>query len=257
VRQDFTERQSELFKFCAGKSTCVPSRSNARVKEALVGVDVSYPGQEGLIEQSCLDCEFSGSKERCKLVGADCERFRPGAFETCGSCEVSKLETPETPRVNEPEFLSAVQCQPCVGVRRNRRVRSCHQQAPRHPEVDNPLCANSLLFQTLAACDRAVRSQFTDYVLAGAMNGENPVSCQCPCLASCRRLEWFRMPAEPGIYNPVAADARIHTPSDRFHLRKFRHLPILEEHYLLWSSGSRMRFASKLTIRQDFLASWT
>ena len=259
VGQDFSKRHSKLFQFRSSQAPCAPSRPDACMKETLVGVDVSYPGKEGLIQQCCLNCQLPSVEELCKLLRADGERFRSGTFESRGSREITKLEATEAPGVDKSQFLSAVERQPSVGVRCERSFRSRHQQTPRHSEMDDPLCADSSLFRARPVHNRAARSrsQFADNVLAGAMDFENPASCQGLRLASSSRLEWFAMPAEPDIHNPIAAHTRIRTPGDRFHLRKFRHLPILEEHYLLWSSGSRMRFASKLTIRQDFLASWT
>jgi hypothetical protein len=47
-------------------------------------------------------------------------------------------------------------------------------------------------------------------------------------LGGSRRLERLTVRAEPYIYDPVAAHARIHATRDSLHLRQFWHRPILE-----------------------------
>jgi len=50
MAQDLEKRLSEAFKFDSSEAACGPARADTGTKETLVSIDVTYSGEEGLIE---------------------------------------------------------------------------------------------------------------------------------------------------------------------------------------------------------------
>ena len=53
--QNLAEGQPEPLELGAGQAAGASAGPDTGVKEALVGVDVAHAGEQGLIEQRCLD----------------------------------------------------------------------------------------------------------------------------------------------------------------------------------------------------------
>ena len=53
--EDFAQRQPEPFELGPCYAVGAPLRANAGVKEAFIGIDITYACQQSLVEQSCLD----------------------------------------------------------------------------------------------------------------------------------------------------------------------------------------------------------
>ncbi len=112
----------------------------------------------------------------------------------------------------------------------------CHQQPPRHAEVDYPLRRGrgriagvqaAFLHALMGSCARWTK--FEDNVLPGTVDCQYGAPCKSPRLDRLRCFEWLRETAEPGLDNTVAGRALVNAAGDRLHLWEFRHRFIVED----------------------------
>ena len=80
--EDFAHGEPEALEFDAGEASGAAARANAGAKEALVGVDVAYPGEERLVEQGRFDREAAATEEGCEFGRLDAERFGTGCYKS-------------------------------------------------------------------------------------------------------------------------------------------------------------------------------
>jgi len=78
VLEDFAEGEPQALEFDPGEASRAAAGANGGAKEALVGVDVAYTGQQLLVEQTGLDGEASAAEEGCEFGGLNAERFGAG-----------------------------------------------------------------------------------------------------------------------------------------------------------------------------------
>jgi hypothetical protein len=82
VLQDFAEGEPQTFEFDAGEASGTAAGANTGTKEALVGVDVAYTGEELLVVESGLDGEPAAVEEGCELGRLNAERFGAGCYKS-------------------------------------------------------------------------------------------------------------------------------------------------------------------------------
>ncbi len=109
------------------------------MEQAFVGIDVAHAGQQSLVQQGCFNRQSPSMKKRGELLGANCEGLSSWPFKRCALPQTSKLEPPETARVDKTQLASTRQIEPRMRVRSHRCVRRRHKKSARHAEVDDPL----------------------------------------------------------------------------------------------------------------------
>ena len=106
-----------------------------------------------------------------------------------------------------------------MGVRGEFGVRRSDQQSARHAKMDDPLGGR---------WSGKRFSQFTNNMLAGAVNGLKQAAFEALCLFSGAGFEGLFVATKPGLDNAVALDANVHAVGDGFYFRQLRHKTIVE-----------------------------
>jgi hypothetical protein len=114
--ENLLEHDSEPLQFPSRKPPRYLARADPSAKEAFIGVDVSYSGQQFLVQQSCLDCQFPSSEKYGELLGPDRKRLRARSQEPVSFTEIAKFQSAKPPRVHKTEFAATRQRKPRVGV---------------------------------------------------------------------------------------------------------------------------------------------
>jgi len=232
VLEYFPQGEAQPLQLDPGEATGGFSRPNSRVKETLVSVDVSHAGEKGLVEQGRLNGQLPSAKERGEFRRSNRKWLCSGALKSICAAEVAKLEAAKPSRIDEPQLASASEGQPCMCVSSQRGVGSGDQKPPRHSEMDDPLRGDFAGLRGGVRMDDGAglsRTQFADNVFSGAMNSKNRTPRKALDLVRRFSFEGLTMPAEPDLRDPVATHTQVHAPGDRFNLRQFRHLLILDE----------------------------
>src|SRR5579863_10244293 len=118
--QHLFESAPKAFKLGLGQASGHPPGTNTGPKEALVGVDIAYPGKEGLIQQRSLDGQLPPMKQPGKLLRANCEWFFAWAAEPSGSLQVAKLQSSKAARIHKTKLSAAGQGESRMRVSGNR-----------------------------------------------------------------------------------------------------------------------------------------
>jgi len=138
--QHVEKRRAQSFQICAGEAAGGPARPDAGAKQAFVGVDVAYAGQQPLVQQRRFDGQAPAAKQAGEIGGTDGERLGSGPGEPIRASKVAEFEAPEAARVHKAQFAAALQRQACVRMACDGRVGSGHEQSAGHAEVNDPLC---------------------------------------------------------------------------------------------------------------------
>ena len=211
--QNPLQGQPKLFKLSLSQPAGCTPWADSGMKQAFVGVDVTRPGQQRLVQQSRLDREFAAVEEGSKLFCTNGQ----GLCARCGkgdrTGQIAPLQTAKASRVNKSNLASTRKLQACVCMKRNLSLRRRHHQTPRHPKMDNPL---RLRYEFRSPCTApavlcAAHAQFADNVLPGPVYREQGLAHKLAALQRCRGFEGLWMMAEADAYNHVAAHALIHT----------------------------------------------
>lgn len=137
--EDLAESLAQSLELVTGESACGAAGTDASVEEALVGINVAHPGEEGLVEQGGLDGELAAAEECGKAGGVDRERFAAGGIEGWRANEIAEFETAETAGIDEAQLSTAHEAEPGMGVRGDWLVGSGDEQAAGHAQMDDPL----------------------------------------------------------------------------------------------------------------------
>jgi hypothetical protein len=227
--KDLAERGAEAFELGPGKAAGHAAGANAGAKQALVGIDVSHPCQQRLIQKRSLDGEAAAAKKSCECLRGNVERFSAWAEETGMALQVFECETAEATRVYKAQLEAAGEGEAGMGVRREGGGGIGNQQPPGQAAVDDPRRSGQggggWSFCRFAA--RLRRTEFADDVLAGAMNGEKNASHQAADLLFNWSFEGLGMGPEPGVEDAMAPYPPIHTAGYGFYLGKFGHGSII------------------------------
>lgn len=213
-----------------GEPSCDAPRADAGVKQALVGVNIAYPGEQRLIEQRSFDGQPAGAKESREWCGLDGQRIQALGCERVAPREIAELKTAKTARIHEAQFLTAGQREAGVGVGDNRCVGSGDQQTAGHAKVHNPLRVRLRrgLFIGASRCGGR-RTELADNMFSGAMNREQQAAIQTLGLTGRRCFEGFFVASEPRGYDAITMHTLVNAASDRLHFGEFWHSSIVGE----------------------------
>jgi len=81
VLQDFAEGQPQTFEFGSGQPSTQAARTNSRTKETFVGVNVSHPGEQLLIEQRGFNRQLAPMEKLSKFHRRNRQRVNAGRCE--------------------------------------------------------------------------------------------------------------------------------------------------------------------------------
>lgn len=234
VFQNLAEREPKPLEFCPGESARAAPRTDAGVKQALVGVNIPYPGEQGLVEQRRLNGESPTTKKGGKPRRINGERLSTLGCERWTPTQVAKFEPAEPARVDETQFLPACQCEPCVGMSSNGSFGSGNKQSARHAQVHNPLSVGRCRVQLSVLCrrsrwagNRGHQSEFADDVFPGAMYGKDCSAFEGFGLPGRRSLEGLLVLAKPRGNDSVAVHTLVNAVGDCLHFGELRHLLIV------------------------------
>ncbi len=223
--QNFTKGEAEAFEFISSQAARLATRPNASAEEALVGVDIAHAGEEGLVEQSGLDGEFTATKESGEGFGLDLKGLSARSGEGLGLGKIAEFEAAEAAWVDEAEFTAAGESEAGVGVGSDGRIGCGDKKAASHTEVHDPLhcvgrthCGRQTFGGGL--CPRA---QAHDDVFADAFDAEDGAAFEAFGLVGGGILEGLAVRAEPDVGDAVVAYAGVDAASDGFHLGEFGH----------------------------------
>ena len=73
------QRLSQALQFRPGQPSCSAAWTDAGPEEAFIRIDVTDSGEQGLVEQGCLDGQLATSKEGRKLTRVNGERLFAGS----------------------------------------------------------------------------------------------------------------------------------------------------------------------------------
>jgi len=208
--QHLAKRQAQLLEFGACQAPRTLERPYARLKKALVGIDISHSGEESLVKQGSLDRQLPSVKEAGESIRLDRERFRAGACECFAFSKIAEFEPAKVSRIDESQLALTREHEARVRVELDGSLRGCDKKTPRHPEMDDPFRAERSSWR---------RPKLTYDVFSGPMDVEDCAANKTFGLTRRLRLEWLAIPAEPDFQDPVATHACIDAPRDCFHLR--------------------------------------
>src|SRR5215467_2179138 len=123
-------------------------------------------------------------------------------------------QSPEPPRINEPEFASGSQLRHRVRVLLPVCIRSGHQHAACHPQVNDPLDRRWIASDWL---------EIEDDVLARAADTRNPLRLQRGSDLAGWRLQRLRFRAKPDGFDHVTCNPLVQATRNRFDFGKLRH----------------------------------
>jgi hypothetical protein len=101
VSQDLAQRNPQPVELGAGEAVGTASRTNASMKEAFIGVDIAYPGQQRLVEQSRLDVQAPTAKECSELAFANGQRFIAWRAKYCSAMQIAEFKAAKPTRIDE------------------------------------------------------------------------------------------------------------------------------------------------------------
>ena len=223
--QNFAQGEPQPFQLCPAQPSCPAPGPQSGAKQALVSIDVAHSREQSLVEQGGLDGQSAPVKQGHKIFPPNAKRLRTRSREAFAAAEVAKLQPAEPARIDETQLPSASQSEARMSMRGHGAFGRGHQEPPGHAQMHNPLRLDA----AVTLFHRPRGPQFANYVLAGAMNGQDDPSLQPQGLSPCGRLEGLRMGAEPDFCNPVSAYARVDPASDRLDFRQFGHPLIVED----------------------------
>ena len=134
------QRRSQAFQFGPGQPAGTPARTDAGAEQALIGVDVAYAGEEGLVEEGRFDGHLSAAKECCKLVRANGERLFASSAKGCVVREIYQFQAAKAARVNEANLAAAGQGETGMSVTGYGPGGGGYEETTGHAEVNDPLC---------------------------------------------------------------------------------------------------------------------
>src|SRR5215470_428549 len=127
----------EQFVLRSGDRGRTPPRPKSRAEQGLVGVDVPHAPQQLLIEEGALDRSLASAEQGEELILLNFQWFDAARFKISAALYA---EPAETARINKPQFAARTQLCDRVRVLDDLSVRPAHHQAPRHAEMNDPLC---------------------------------------------------------------------------------------------------------------------
>lgn len=139
LSQDFLDGAMQPEKLRAFEATSHPSRSNPRVKEALVRVYVANAVQQSLIEQSSLDCQPPPAKKLRKRFLRNRQGLAAWPGKRFVQPQIPEFQPAKSPWIDKSHLAATCQSQPRMSVRRYGAFRSGNQQSPCHSKMHNPL----------------------------------------------------------------------------------------------------------------------
>ena len=226
--QNLHQRCAQSLQLSSGQPPSRPSWPYAGAEQALIGVDVAYPGQQTLVQQRGFDRQSPPPEQSRKLFGFDRQRFGSRSGKARFTIQIAKLQTPKPSRVHKPQLLAARQAEPRMGVRRNRGIGPTYQQPPRHPQVHNPL-RGGVSSPTLLQKPAARRAKLADNVFSRPMHSQDRAAFQFSGLTCRGCLERLPVRRKKDLHNALAAHAPVDSARDGLHLRQFRHCLIVKE----------------------------
>ena len=132
--QDRLKSRAEAVKAGAGQAAGHARGTDAGAEEALVGVDVPYSVEKGLVEEGGFDVEPAAVEERSEIVGGDSEGFGAWSGEGCGERKAA-----EAAGIDEAQLATGGEMKDGVGMRRDGRCGIGNEEAAGHPQVDQEL----------------------------------------------------------------------------------------------------------------------
>ena len=225
--QNLSQSEPKPLQLRSCKPPGVAAWPKTRPKQALIGINVSHPGQERLVQQCRFDREPSPPEERHKGVGFDPQRLCPRSAKAFIPSQIAKFEASKPARIDKPKLTTAGKSQARMGVGSNRGIGRRHKQSPRHAKMNNPLGIRPLGVGRMRPLSATCRAKIAHNMLPGALHAQDDPAFKPLQLPARRSFERLPVGSEPGLENPVAAHARIHSAGNRLHLGKFRHPFIL------------------------------
>jgi hypothetical protein len=133
VGENLAEREAQPLQFRRAQPIGQSARPDARLKKALVRVDVADSGEEGLVQQCRLDGHAPLAEELGKRSLANRQRFGSRRFKcrvsaaAPAAAQIAKLQPAEAPRIHKSQLVAAGQVKPRVRMRGNGSIRRRNQ----------------------------------------------------------------------------------------------------------------------------------
>ncbi len=187
--QDFAQGLAQPFDLWTSDAVGPPTRANACLKEAFVGVDVADPCEQALVKQSRFDRQTAAAEKCRKFILADGEWFIAGRAEWGLATQIAEFEASEPSRIDEAQLTATCKEEPRMSMSREGNFGRSYQQASRHAKMNDPLSARPSRFALVLGRRGA---QFSNDVLSRSVNRENRAAGKPLGLARAWRFEGLR-----------------------------------------------------------------
>lgn len=107
VPKNLPKRDPQPLEFNSRKAAGHAAGADSGTKEAFVGVNISDPRQEGLVEESGLDRKAAVAEQRGERLGRNGERLLAGNEESRAPMEIGVFEPAKATGIDKAELAAA------------------------------------------------------------------------------------------------------------------------------------------------------
>ncbi len=198
-------------------------RANSCAKQTFVRINITYPLQKALIEQSSFNAGASSAEEPRKILPRNGQRLASWARKWSNLAQIEQFQPPETTCVHKTDFATIGKREARMSVCGDWRFGMRDQEASGHAEMDNPLKGDGVWSRCIGLSLR----QITDEMFADSMCSHEPATRERALLLCGWCLHRLRIMTEPCGNDPCSAHTRINTARNGFDFGQFRHTSIL------------------------------